>query len=296
MSFVYNFADIKYKTEVFTSSGIWIKPQGITMVSITAIGAGGGGGGGIANTSGSTRTGGGGGGSGAITRLIIPEMFITDSLVISAGTGGIGGVSSGGAGTRGGNTTVDMVTKGNGDIYTRIIIASGGTAGNGSAAGVGGIVAVIGDALYSSMGVWMAVEGWGGSAGTTSTGTASSIGIFGNPIVGGAGGGGMTAGSSVSTQGGAVNGSVTAQIPTITGGVGNSSLTNGKNGSFSIAPFYSMAGSGGGGGGTTPISGGNGGNGAPGCGGGGGGAGTTPTGVGGTGGRGGNGLVIIQCW
>jgi hypothetical protein len=296
MSFVYNFADIKYKTEVFNSSGIWIKPQGITMVSITAIGGGGGGGGGITNTSGSTRTGGGGGGTGAITRLIIPEMFITDSLVISVGTGGNGGVSSGGAGTDGGNTTVDMVTKGNGDIYTRIIIASGGTAGNGSTGGLGALASVIGDALYSSMGIWTAYFGFPGSNGTTTTGTLVSFGIFGNPIAGGAGGGGMSAGSTVSSTGGAVNGSTTSQIPSIAGGVGNTSLTNGGNGIISYTPFYTMGGSGGGGGGTTPISGGKGGDGAPGCGGGGGGAGTTPTGVGGTGGRGGNGLVIIQCW
>ena len=77
MSFQYNLADINYKTAVFYQSGSWIKPQGITMVSITAIGAGGGGGGGA--TSG---FGGGGGGSGGITRLTIPEMFITDSLII----------------------------------------------------------------------------------------------------------------------------------------------------------------------------------------------------------------------
>jgi hypothetical protein len=266
------------------------------MVSITAIGAGGGGAGGSTAASGSTRNSGGGGGSGAITRLIIPEMFITDSLVVSVGIGGSGGVSSGGAGTRGGNTTVDMVTKGNGDIYTRIIIASGGTAGNGVTAGAGGLVAVIGDALYSSMGVWTAIAGFGAATGSQTTGNGLFIGALGNPVMGGASGGGMAAASAASTTGGASNGSTTALIPTITGGVGNTSLTNGNQGSFSITPFYSLAGSGGGGGGQTPVSGGNGGNGGPGSGGGGGGAGTTPTGVGGTGGRGGDGLVIIQCW
>jgi len=296
MSFVYNFADIKYKTEVFTSSGIWIKPQGITMVSITAIGAGGGGAGGSTAAVSSARSSGGGGGSGAITRLIIPEMFITDSLVISAGKGGIGGVSSGGAGTNGGNTYVDMVTKGNGNIYTRLIIASGGTAGNGLNAGAGGLVAVIGDALYSSMGIWTAIAGFNGASGSQTTGNGLFIGTLGNPVMGGASGGGMGATLTTSTTGGASNGSTTALIPTITGGVGNTSLTDGSQGSFSITPFYSLGGSGGGGGGTTPVSGGNGGNGGPGSGGGGGGAGTTPTGVGGTGGRGGDGLVIIQCW
>jgi hypothetical protein len=231
-------------------------------------------------------------------------MFITDSLVISLGIGGNGGVSSAGAGIRGGNTYVDMVTKGNGGLatvpggvgYTSLIVSSGGTAGNGLSPGVGGLASVIGDALYSSMGIWTTIAGFNGAAGTQTTGTQSFFGILGNPIMGGAGGGGMGTSSTTSSTGGQITGSLTAQIPTITGGVGNTSLTDGREGSFSITPFYSLGGSGGGGGGTTPVSGGNGGDGAPGCGGGGGGAGTTPTGVGGTGGRGGDGLVIIQCW
>jgi hypothetical protein len=288
MSFVYDKADVGYKTQVFYSSGNWVKPQGITMISITAIGAGGSGGTGTGLPVGNSRFGGGGGGSGAVTRLIIPEMFVTDSLVISVGTGGIGAVN-------GGNTTVDMVTRGNGDIYTRLIIASGGTSTTSLNAGIGGAIAVIGDALYSSMGVWTATAGVNGNAGTTTTGNLQIYANGGIPVCGGAGGAGMAAGSTVSSTGGQV---LTAQpfYPTLPGGVGNTALTDGRNGPFSITPFYSMGGSGGGGGGTTPVSGGRGGNGAPGCGGGGGGAGTQPTGVGGVGGRGGDGLVIITCW
>ena len=94
MSFVYDLADTSYKTQVFYQSGSWIKPQGITMISITAISAGGGGAGGATNSSANNRSGGGGGGGGCLTRLIIPEIFITDSLIINVGTGGAGGVSS----------------------------------------------------------------------------------------------------------------------------------------------------------------------------------------------------------
>ena len=292
MSFVYNDAGIKYKTEVFYSSTNWVKPQGITMISITAIGAGGGGGGGTTGAVTTARTGGGGGGSGGITRLIIPEIFITDSLVINIGIGGAGGVSSAGAGTNGGNTFVDMVTKGNGDIYTRLIIASGGTASSGSANGTGANIAVIGDALYSSMGVWTAVSGVGGVVGAAGDGVSLTFGSTGFPVTGGAGGGGMGANLTAPT----IGGTVTGVSPFIPSNSGATSGATGNLGNFSLTPFYSQGGSGGGGGGTTPNSGGRGGNGAPGCGGGGGGGGTTPTGVGGTGGKGGDGLVIITCW
>jgi hypothetical protein len=296
MSFVYNNADIDYKTQVFYSSGNWIKPMGITMVSITAIGAGGGGGGGTTAAVTAARSGGGSGGSGAITILIIPEMFITDSLDIKIGIGGNGGVSSGGAGTNGGNTYVDMVTKGNGGLatvpggvgYTSLIVASGGTASPGTSNGTGGPIAVISDALYSSMGIWFAGSGAAGVV----AGASVTYGSTGIPLVGGAGGGGMAANITAASDGG----TITGQAEFIPSNIGGLAGARGNNGIFNLKPFFSLGGSGGGGGGTTPNSGGNGGNGAPGCGGGGGGGGTTPTGVGGTGGRGGDGLVIINCW
>jgi hypothetical protein len=292
MSFVYDKPGIDYKTQVFYSSTNWIIPQGVTTISITAIGAGGGGGGGTTAAVTAARSGGGGGGSGGITRLTIPTMFLTDSLVINIGTGGDGGVSSGGTGANGGNTFVDMVTKGNGDIYTRVIIASGGTGSVGSANGTGANIAVIGDALYSSMGVWVANGGVSGVVGNTADGAATIFGSTGIPLTGGAGGGGMAANITAPTGGGTVTG-VSTFIPSNPGGTSGG---RGNLGNYSITPFYSLGGSGGGGGGTTPTSGGNGGDGAPGCGGGGGGGGTTPTGVGGTGGKGGNGIVIITCW
>ena len=293
MSFLYDLADINYKTSVFYASGSWIKPQGITMISITAIGAGGGGAAGTAAANTVARTGGGGGGSGAITRLMIPEMFITDSLIINVGTGGSGGLSSAGAGTNGGPTTVDMPVPGNGDIYTRVITASGGTGGGaGATAGAAGVVANVSEALYSTIGEWTAVAGQLAGAGTTATGTsityAATVGV---PITSGAGGGGMAANGLTATNGGAITGA--GFVPTNPGGISGAA---GNRGVYSLTPFYSLGGSGGGGGGNTPVSGGAGGHGNPGCGGGGGGGGTTPTGAGGTGGKGGDGLVIIQCW
>ena len=102
----YHLADNQYKDWVYTgpigtstSSSIffWVKPRGITMVHITAIGAGGGGGTGNSSVS-TAASGGSGGGSGAVTRLTIPAIFLTDSLEITVAGGGTGGTGgSGGA-------------------------------------------------------------------------------------------------------------------------------------------------------------------------------------------------------
>ena len=310
MSFQYNLADTGYKTSVFYQSGYWIKPQGITMISITAIGAGGGGGGGATAAGAGIRCGGAGGGSGGITRIIIPEMFITDSLVVRIGLGGSGGpagiASNGGTG---GSTYVDNQVNGNGDIYTFVVVASGGTGGGfgqgvaSASGGAGATAANVSQALYSTLGQWFAIGGQqgGGSFTVNGTGTSVTYGIdIGLPITSGAGGGAMPAGSSTNFPGGEITGR--GFVPTNPRGTNSNSESRvGNKGAFSLTPFYSLGGSGGGsGGGGAGVpsgSGGAGGEGNIGCGGGGGGGGTTNVGgVGGAGGRGGDGLVIIQCW
>ena len=296
MSYAYNLANVDYKTNVFTSSTYWAIPQGVNMITITAIGAGGGGAGGATNTSANARTGGGGGGSGSITRLTIPVICITNSLYINIGVGGVGGTSGGGTGGNGGLTYVDMVGSNNNVTWTSLLVASGGTGSVSNAGGAGGTIAAVTDAIYSQLGIWNAIGGASGGAGATVTPTPLTYGtIVGVPITGGGGGGGMGAGSTAVSNGADITG--TSFIPTNPGGIGgNTLLSGGTNGPFSITPFYSLGGSGGGGGGATGVSGGRGGDGAPGSGGGGGGAGTSAGGAGGVGGKGGNGLVIIQCW
>jgi len=79
------------RTQYFYESGVWVKPQGITMLQITCIGGGGGGGGGIPRTSAQSGGGGGGGGSASISRIIIPAMYLTDTLGVIVGKGGAGG-------------------------------------------------------------------------------------------------------------------------------------------------------------------------------------------------------------
>jgi hypothetical protein len=291
MSFLYDLADTRYKTSVFYQSGSWTKPLGITMISITAFGAGGGGGGGgtRANTS-STAFGGGGAGGGAMTRLIIPEMFISDSLIINIGIGGAGGASGGGTGGNGGPTFVDMPVRGNGDIYTRIITASGATGAVANSGTLGGTVANVADSLYSTLGVWTAIAGGPGNNGTNGGGNGLQFGVdSGSPTIGGTGGGGLTSGSTSSQGGLMTSPSQIFQPMPERSDIGG----NGNQGTFSLSPFYASGG--GGGGGNNSTSGGKGGDGMI-CGGGGGGGGGTSPGVGGVGGKGGDGLVIIQCW
>ena len=128
----YDLADNKYKTQIYSGPiGVgatlqifnWVKPRGITMVNITAIGAGGGGAAGVASTTENAGSGGSGGGSGAITRLTIPAIFISDNLEITVAAGGNGGTTGGGA--TAGNTFVDSV-RGTDVAATRLIQANGG--------------------------------------------------------------------------------------------------------------------------------------------------------------------------
>ena len=90
-------------TQVYNSRGTytWNKPQGITMVSFFVVGGGGGGGRGGANSAILGVFGAGGGGGGAVTKLIIPAIFIPESLFINVGAGG-------GTSTAGGASFIDV--------------------------------------------------------------------------------------------------------------------------------------------------------------------------------------------
>jgi hypothetical protein len=166
----------------------------------------------------------GGGASGGITRLIIPEMFITDSLKINIGVGGNGGAAGGGNGVSGGSTYVDNQVNGNGDIYTFVIVASGGTGAVGATGGVGATAANVSQALYSTLGQWFALGGQGGGNGLTTVGTSIVYGAtIGLPYTSGAGGGGMAAAGTTPTNGGGITGAgfVSTNPGGISGAAGN---------------------------------------------------------------------------
>ena len=102
---LFNLTNNTDRTQVFFNSGYWIKPRGVHMVHIVAIGGGNGGNGGTTSP-GTTGTGGQGGTCGAIVRVTIPLIFLTDQLRITIGAGGNGG-GAGASGTAGAATIVD---------------------------------------------------------------------------------------------------------------------------------------------------------------------------------------------
>jgi len=293
---MYNLADNKYRTQIFTENGAWKKPEGCVMVMIIACGAGGGGGGGSIVTS--NFRGSSGGGSGAITKVLVPAMFLPDDLIITVGKGGPGGVTAS-QGTAGGNTAVHISSSTISPLTASnlIVFAAGGSAGErGQSGGTGGIAGGVSVILtnnnFASIGQFLSnANDAGGSATISGAGInytiSSSTGILYSSTAGGG-----RDGTPQGFNGGDIIG-ISGIIGNISGGTGISSGTagNGSNGYTIFNPIISVGGTGGGGSGNG--AGGNGGDGGNGTGGGGGGVGTT---VGGTGGTGGNGFVIITCW
>ena len=236
---LFNLTDNQYKTQVFYQSGYWVKPRGISMVFITAIGAGGGGGGGTPSATNTASSGGGGGGSAAITRVVLPASVITETLRVNVGTGGSGGGSASGGGT--GGASYVYLPIGNA-ASTALCFANGGNGGvSTGAGGTAGSAAAPTSAIYLSLGQYGNLGGGNGAAGTSGAGGDSIT--FGTSSLGpttpGAAGGGKTA-LNAGASGGDIIGNVI--IPTLSGG--NSSGTNGQNGIFQMKPFFGLGGSG----------------------------------------------------
>ena len=114
--------------EVFTSSGTWTCPVGVTSVSVVAVGAGGGPGGGSSYGYGS-----GGGGGALAYRNHIPVVAGRQYTVNVGSAGASGGIQNnyGQIGGMGGETTFGY--SGTGAEY---VVAGGGHGGYGSQYGV----------------------------------------------------------------------------------------------------------------------------------------------------------------
>ena len=285
---LYNLPDKSQKVQIFTASGMWHKPRGISMVYIHIVGGGGGGNGGGTGALGTVRAGGGGGGGANTSRLCLPAVLISDSLIIEIGLGGNGGAGGGGLGIAGGATTI-YSARGTSASSTKFLVSTGAVASaSAPVAGTPSSVNTVFQAPLAVLGVSnFLTSSAGGAGGNGAVGSNCNWATVGANVStsGGAGGGGASAANASFSGGGVVGTSVVTS--TIGGAAGG---FDGNGGIFSWSPLYHIGGSGAGGNGTG--TGGRGGDGAPGCGGGGGGAGVT----GGEGGRGGDGYCVIVCW
>ena len=90
--------------KVFTTSGIFIVPTGVTSVEVLVVAGGGGGGCGESNSGGS-----GGGGAGGLVYVSAESVVSLSEISVVVGAGGAG-VSSKANGNNGGNSSFGSIT------------------------------------------------------------------------------------------------------------------------------------------------------------------------------------------
>ena len=120
---------LKVKTEIFTTSGQWKCPTGVTSVHVFVHGGGGGGGKG-SNSGG----GGGGGGSG---KMKSQTVSVTPGNTYSITIGAAGTGATMGSGGSGGATSFDSLLSADGGSGGNYGSSSGGSGGSGGAGGRG---------------------------------------------------------------------------------------------------------------------------------------------------------------
>ncbi|MFN3753551.1 LamG-like jellyroll fold domain-containing protein [Flavobacterium sp.] len=217
---------------IYTNSGTFTAPTGVTSIQVEAYGAGGGGGyGGTTNKDGA----GGGGGGGYSRNTSIPVTAGT-SYTITIGAMGTGATSSASPnGMNGGNTTATF--------GATTITAYGGIGGfgysNGGAGGTGGSGSTFNGGSGGAGLNGIGSGGGGGAAGPTSNGGLGTV-----PTGGTAGGGNAGAGGNGTTaSSGAGSSSITNYGGGGGGGTKNSAGGNGAPGYFKISytcPTYAL--------------------------------------------------------
>jgi hypothetical protein len=304
-------ADIQYFEGSATASQTqwqtWRKPRGARWIHLLGVGGGGGGGTGINTTT--TSGAGAGGSSGGQTTVMIPAMFVPDTLYIQAGRGGAGATATASLGTAGITTYVCIAP------YTTIapagtlLLANPGTAGTAVATATTGgaapgavTVATIAGMCLAGRGFYTLLAGQVGSAGASSTvpGFPVTPPTTGLMVTGGAGGGGCNgatgfAGGSIIQISGTL-GTNFFPVPISGGAAPFTSNPAGAAGGRFISRNLLFNFGGAGGGGATTTAGGRasaGGDGAPGSGGGGGGGMSSTNNTIARGGNGGPGFVYI---
>ncbi len=167
---------VGYQAFVFTSTGTFVAPKGVTSVLVDIVGGGGGAGG---NQGANTLGGGGGGGGASGATNVTSSVTALNSYAVVIGAGGLAGTGTGGGGQGGGVSSFNGISKG------------GGGGGSSTASNTGGAGGVAGDASAGAGGA-------GGSSG--GAGTAGSAGT------GGGSGGAAASGGTANGGGGGASG------------------------------------------------------------------------------------------
>jgi hypothetical protein len=207
-----------YTTQVFTSSGTYTKPAGVSAIKVTVVGGGGGGGGAAANAPGFNSAATGGGGAGTSIKLIAASSVgSTETITIGAlGSGG----TSGGNGTAGGTSS-----------FGSHCSATGGGAGLGCPS--------ISNAGQNTEGGQTSTGGVGSGGTINLTGGSGGFGFsFATPNrgVGGSGGASSLCGGPEGAQSNSISAAATQYGAGGSGGaaLGNSSAVSGGNGAAGI--------------------------------------------------------------
>lgn len=168
---VWKISDAPHGKTVFTTSGTFTIPSGVTAVKATVVGGGGGGAGGYG---GPLYVAGGGGGSGAAALKWLTGL--TPGYTIAVVVGTAGGGSAGNSGN-GGSGTASSISSGTQSIST--VTAAGG---------LGGIVDFNGGTVASASGGDINLYGSVGNFGIYASGKNQSFGGAGAPSIMGPGG------------------------------------------------------------------------------------------------------------
>lgn len=203
-----------YQEYIFTSTGTFTVPRGVTSVLVDIVGAGGGGGG-SSNVSGAA--GGGGGGQGAFN--VSSNVTALTALTVTIGAGGTIGSSAGGNGGNGGTTSFNGISK------------TGGTGGTGSTGSTGQAGGAAGDSTGGTGGTGGSTSSSGSTGGTGTGGGSGGAGGVNSGTNGGGGGGGASGIGATGGNGGTgTGGNGTAGVYGSGGGGGSNQGTGGLGG------------------------------------------------------------------